>query len=78
MGMRKMRKGRQKKKCIRIEMDDSDKGYNNDMYGFGDFNQTKTKVHCSVYHGEGHTMERHKEGPKRKTRNSGAKNTGHR
>jgi hypothetical protein len=59
-----MRKGRQKKKRFRNEMDDMEKGYSNDMYGLGDFDQMKNKVHCSVCHGEGHTMNRHKQGPK--------------
>jgi ribonuclease PH len=40
-------------------------GYNNDMYGSDDFTQIKNKVYCSVSHGEGHTMSRHKQGPKR-------------
>jgi hypothetical protein len=35
-------------------------GYHNDIYGSGDFNHIKNKVHCSVYHDEGHTMNRHK------------------
>jgi hypothetical protein len=46
-------------------MDDKEKGYDNDMYGLGDFDQIKNKVYCSVCHGEGHTMNRHKEGLKR-------------
>jgi hypothetical protein len=66
--MRKMRKGRQKKKCFRNEMDDMEKGYSNDMYGSGDFDQMKNKVYCSIYHGEGHTMNRHKQGLKRNPR----------
>jgi ribonuclease PH len=78
MVMRKMRKGRRKKKCIHNEMDGTEKGYNNDMYGSGDFDQNKTKVHCLVYHGEGHAMEKHKDGPKRKPRNSGAKDANRR
>jgi hypothetical protein len=32
----------------------------------------KTKVHYSVCHGEGHTMNRHKQGPKRNPRARGA------
>jgi hypothetical protein len=43
MAMRKMRKGRRKKKRFRNEMDDMEKGYGNDMYGSGDFDQTKIK-----------------------------------
>jgi hypothetical protein len=44
------------------------KGYGNDTYGSGDFDQMKNKVHYSVCHGEGHTMNRHKQGPKRNPR----------
>jgi hypothetical protein len=64
VAMRKMWKGRRKKKRFRNEMDDMEKGYDNDMYGSGDFDQMKNKVYCSVCHGEGHTMNRHKQGPK--------------
>jgi hypothetical protein len=67
-----MCKGRQKKKLFRNEKDDMKKGYGNDMYGSGDFNQIKNKVHCSVYHSDGHTMNRHKQGPKRNPRVRGA------
>jgi hypothetical protein len=66
--MRKMRKGRRKKKRFHNEMDNIDKGYSNNMYGLGDFDQIKNKVHCSIYHGEGHTMNRHKQGSKRNPR----------
>jgi hypothetical protein len=64
VAMRKMWKGRRKKKRFHNEMDDMEKGYGNDMYDSGDFDQMKNKVHCSVCHGEGHTMNRHKQGPK--------------
>jgi hypothetical protein len=67
-----MRNGRQKKKHFCNEMDDMEKGYDNDMYDSGDFNQIKNKVHCFVCHGEGNTMNRHKEGPKRNSRACGA------
>jgi ribonuclease PH len=60
-----MRKGRRRKKHFYNEMDDMEKGYNNDMYGSSDFDQIKNKVHCSVCHDEGHTMDRYKKGPKR-------------
>jgi hypothetical protein len=30
-----------------------EKGYSNDMYGSGDFDQLKNKLHCSICHGEG-------------------------
>jgi hypothetical protein len=49
-----------------------EKGYDNDMYSSGDFDQIKNKIRCSVCHGEGHTMSRHKEGPKRNPRACGA------
>jgi hypothetical protein len=62
VAMRKVRKGRWKKRCFCNGMEDIEKGYSNDMYGLGDFDQIKNKVHCSVCHGEGHTMNRHKEG----------------
>jgi hypothetical protein len=70
--MQKLQKGRQKKKHFHNEMDDMEKGYGNDMYGSGDFNQIKNKVHCFVCHGEGHTMNRYKQGPKRNPRVCGA------
>jgi hypothetical protein len=66
--MRKIQNERRKKKWFRNEMDDMEKGYRNDMYGLSDFNQLKNKVCCSVYHSEGHTMNRHKEGSKRNPR----------
>jgi hypothetical protein len=59
-------------------MDDMEKGYENDMYGLGDFDQIKNKVRCSVCHTEGHTMNRHKEGPKRNPRAHGAVGRNHR
>jgi hypothetical protein len=68
MAMRKMRKGRRKKKCFRNEMDDMEKGYDNDMYGLSDLDQIKNKVHCFICHGDGHSMNRHKQGPKRNPR----------
>jgi ribonuclease PH len=78
VAMQKMRKGRRKKKRFRNEMDDMEKGYGNNMYGSGDFNQMKNKVHCSVYHGEGHTMNRYKQGPKRNPRACAAVERSHR
>jgi hypothetical protein len=66
----------QKRRCNK--MDNMEKGYNNDIYGSGDFDQNKSKVHCSVCHVEGHTMERHKEGPKWKPRMSGTEGRNHR
>jgi hypothetical protein len=67
-----MQKGRRKKKRFHNEMDDMEKGYGNDMYGSGDFDQMKNKVHCSVCHGEDHTRNRHKQEPKRNPRARGA------
>jgi hypothetical protein len=63
--LQKIWKGRRKKKRFRNEMDDMEKDYGNDMYGLGDFDQIKNKVCCSICQSEGHTMNRHKEGPKR-------------
>jgi hypothetical protein len=48
-----------------------EKGYGNDMYDSGDFNQIKNKVRCSICHSECYTMNRHKEGPKRNPRTHG-------
>jgi hypothetical protein len=70
--MQKIRKGRCKKKRFHNEMDYMEKGYKNDMYGSDDFGQIKNKVRCSVCHTEGHTMNIHKEGPKRNPRPRGA------
>jgi hypothetical protein len=66
--MRKIKKERRKKKWFHNEMDDMEKSYRNDMYDLGGFDQIKNKVRCSVCHTEGHTMNRHKEGPKRHPR----------
>jgi hypothetical protein len=71
MTMRKIKKGRRKKKWFHNEMDDMEKGYGNDMYDSGDFDQIKNKVCCSVWRSEGHTMNRHKEGPRRSPRARG-------
>jgi hypothetical protein len=68
VAIRKMRKGRRKKKRFRNEMDNMEKGYGNDMHGSGGFDQMKNKVHYFVCHGECHTMNRHKQGPKRNPR----------
>jgi hypothetical protein len=76
--MRKMWKGRRKKRCFCNEIDDMEKGYNNDMYGSGDFDQILNKVHYSICHGEGHTMNRHKQGSKRNRIACGAMGRNHR
>jgi hypothetical protein len=49
-----------------------EKGYSNYMYGSGDFDQIKNKVRCYVCHAKSHTINRHKEGPKRNPRARGA------
>jgi hypothetical protein len=71
VSMRKIRKGRRKKKRLHSEMNDMEKCYRNDMYGSGNFDQIKNKVRYSVCHTEGHTMDRQKEGPKRNPRPHG-------
>jgi hypothetical protein len=76
--MRKIKKKRRKKKRFRNEMDDMEKGYRNDMYGSGDFNQIKNKVRCFICHTEGHTMNRLKEGPNRNPRPRGTVVRNHR
>jgi hypothetical protein len=68
MTLQKIRNGRRKKKRFCNEMDNMEKGYKNDMYGSGDFDQIKNKVWCFICHSQGHTMNRHKEGPKRNPR----------
>jgi hypothetical protein len=65
VAMQKMQKERWKKKRFRNEIE---KGYDNDMYDSGDFDQMKNKVHCSICHDEGHTMNKHKQGPKQNPR----------
>jgi hypothetical protein len=69
--MQKIKKRRRMKKRFRNEMDDMQKGYENNMYGSDDFDQIKNKVCCFICHTEGHTMNRHKEGPKRNPRPRG-------
>jgi hypothetical protein len=76
--MRKVRKGKRKKKWFHSKMDDMEKGYRNDMYDSSDFDQIKNKVRCSVCHTEGHTMNRHTEGSKRNPRLCGAVVRNHR
>jgi hypothetical protein len=72
VAMQNIQKGRRKKKRFHNEVDDREKGYGNDMYSSSDFEQIKNKVHYPVYHGEGHTMNRYKEGPNRNPRAYGA------
>jgi hypothetical protein len=59
VSLRKIRKGRRKKRRLRNEMDDMEKGYGQDMYGFGDFDQDRRKDCCSVCHVEGHKKNKH-------------------
>jgi hypothetical protein len=75
--LRKIRKGRHKK-VIRNEMDNMEKGYENDMYGSGNFDQIKNKACYSIFHNECHTMNRHKEGSKRNPRARGTTGRNHR
>jgi hypothetical protein len=70
-GHAKDAKGEMEEEELPNEMDDMEKYYNNDLYGLGDFNQIKNKIHCFVCHGEGHTMSRNKQGPKRNRRGRG-------
>jgi hypothetical protein len=55
-----------------------EKGYGNDMYDSGDFDQIKNKLRCFVCHTEGHNMNRHKEGLKRNPRPRGSVVRNHR
>jgi hypothetical protein len=52
-------------------MEDMKKGYDNDMYISSDFDQMKNKVNCSICHGKGHTINRHKQGSNRNPRTCG-------
>jgi hypothetical protein len=70
--MRNIRKERYKNKRFCNKMDDIEKGYKNDMYDLGDFDQIKNKVRCSVCHTEGHNINRHKKESKRNPRPCGA------
>ncbi|XP_062185932.1 serine/threonine-protein phosphatase 7 long form homolog [Phragmites australis] len=63
-GLLKQKVGRRKRKRLRNEMDDSSKGYGEDMYGAGDFDEAPIKIRCSICHRLGHRMEQHKVGPK--------------
>jgi hypothetical protein len=76
--MMKAIQGFRKKKHFHNKMDDMEKGYDNDMYGSGDFDQIKNKVRCSICHNEGHAMNRHKEGPKWNPRACGTVGRNHR
>jgi hypothetical protein len=49
--MPKMQKGRRKKKHFYNEKDDMEKGYDNDMYDSGDFDQIKYIVPSAIVKG---------------------------
>jgi hypothetical protein len=76
--MRKIRKGRRKKKWFCNKMNDIEKSYRIDMYGSGDFDQIKNKVCYYVCHTECHTMNKHKKWLKRNPRPHGAAGWNHR
>jgi hypothetical protein len=61
------KKGRRKTKRLKGDMD-MIKGYGDDPYGTGDFDQPKSTVRCSKCHQEGHRAEWHK---KRKGKKKG-------
>lgn len=58
-GLMKVGKGRRKKKRLKGDMDGM-KGYGEDKYGGGDFNETPGTNHCSVCHQPGHKASRHR------------------
>ena len=64
-GLLKVGRGRRKKKRFRNELDDSQKGYGADQYAL-DFTELPRKKRCSLCGEEGHTIARHKEGPRNK------------
>ena len=55
----KVGKGRRKKKRLKGDMD-AMRGYNEDMYGGGDFNETRGRNLCSVCKEPGHKASRHR------------------
>jgi hypothetical protein len=56
--LQKLGKGR-RKKHLKEDMD-AMKGYNDDMYGGGDFNETRGRNLCSVCKQPGHKASRHR------------------
>jgi hypothetical protein len=54
----KTKKGRRKKNRLRGVMDECN-GYNDDIYGFGDFDEAPAQVCCSKCHKTGHTAATH-------------------
>jgi hypothetical protein len=61
----KTKKGRRKKKRL-IGVMDASNGYDEAMYGFGDFDEALGQVHCSKCHTTGHTTATHKKRKKSK------------
>ena len=57
--MMKVGKGRRKTKRLRGDMD-AMRGYGDDMYGGGDFNETRGTNICSVCKEPGHKASRHR------------------
>jgi len=57
--LRKIGKGRRRKKMMKGDMD-AMKGYDDDKYGEGDFNETHGRNRCSVCYQLGHKASRHK------------------
>jgi hypothetical protein len=57
--LQKLGKGRRKKKRLKGDMD-AMKGYGDDMYGGGDFNETRGRNLCSVCKQPGHKASRHR------------------
>jgi hypothetical protein len=57
--LQKFGKGRRKKKQLKGDMD-AMRGYGEDMYGGGDFNETRGKNLCSVCKQLGHKASRHR------------------
>jgi hypothetical protein len=58
-GLMKKGKGRRKKKRLKGDMD-AMKGYGDDRYGGGDFDEAPGKNRCSVCHEPGHKASRHR------------------
>jgi hypothetical protein len=57
--LQKLGKGRRKKKRLKGDMD-AMKGYSDDMYGGGDFDETRGRNLCSVCKQPGHKASRHR------------------
>jgi hypothetical protein len=59
LDLMKVEKGRSKKKRLKGDMD-AMRGYSTDMYGGGDFNETRGRNLCSVCKEPGHKASRHR------------------